>query len=75
MIRIIASRESTFEDLGRRIIDKLPSNVDPTTITIANSPNATERDGIRLLSEIAQYRLSEVELQHGDLIFIGYQHR
>jgi nuclear protein localization protein 4 homolog len=53
-------------------VDELPPTVDPETITMSNSPAGGEN---KPLVEIAKFKLSQIGLKHGDLIFLTYEHR
>ncbi|KAI2638184.1 NPL4 family-domain-containing protein [Xylaria nigripes] len=72
MIRITIDKNETVGDLGHQLVPQLPSTVDPSTITM--SPNPQGKDA-RKLKDIAGYALSRLRLEHGDLIFINYEHR
>ncbi|KAI0397893.1 NPL4 family-domain-containing protein [Xylariaceae sp. FL0594] len=72
MLRITVDKNDTFTDLGRQLLPQLPSTVDPNTITM--SPNPLSKDS-RRLKDIAQVKLSQIGLNHGDVIFISYNHR
>ncbi|KAI3329142.1 nuclear protein localization protein 4 [Xylariaceae sp. AK1471] len=72
MLRITIDQNDTFTDLGRQLVPQLPSTVDPNTITM--SPNPQAKDS-RRLKDIAKVNLGQIGLNHGDLIFINYEHQ
>lgn len=53
-------------------MEELPSTVDPETITMSNSPAGGEK---KRLADISKFKLSQIGLKHGDLIFLTYEHR
>ncbi|OTB08869.1 hypothetical protein M426DRAFT_262323 [Hypoxylon sp. CI-4A] len=72
MIRINIEQDDTFAELGRRLVEQLPPTVDPSTVSM--SPDAQAKDS-KKLTDIARYKLAQIGLKHGDLIFIRYQHQ
>lgn len=50
---------------------ELPPTVAPETIAMSNSPSGGEK---KRLVEIAKFKLSQIGLKHGDLIFLSYEH-
>ncbi|KAI1333441.1 nuclear protein localization protein 4 [Xylariaceae sp. FL0255] len=72
MIRITIDKNDTFAELGRQLVPQLPSTVDPSTITM--SPNPQAKDS-RKMKDIAKVKLAQIGLNHGDVIFISYQHQ
>ncbi|KAI0125932.1 NPL4 family-domain-containing protein [Xylariales sp. AK1849] len=72
MKRITIDQNDTFGDLGRQLMRELPATVDPQTITMSNSPAGSER---KRIVEIAQFKLTQIGLKHGDLIFLNYEHK
>ncbi|KAI2629763.1 polyubiquitin-tagged protein recognition complex, Npl4 component [Hypoxylon sp. NC1633] len=71
MIRINIERHDTFAELGRLLVAQLPQTVDPNSISISPDPQAKDS---KKLKDIAKYQLAQIDLNHGDLIFINYQH-
>ncbi|KAG6008865.1 nuclear protein localization protein 4 [Claviceps maximensis] len=69
--RLTVEQSTTFGELGDQLLAKLPSTVDPTTITFANSPNGHDA---KALVEIKKFKVGQIGLKHGDLIFITYKH-
>ncbi|KAI1383181.1 polyubiquitin-tagged protein recognition complex, Npl4 component [Hypoxylon trugodes] len=72
MIRINIEKTDTFAELGNRLVPQLPPTVDPNSISMSPDPQAKDS---KKLVDIAKYKLSQIGLNHGDLIFIAYQHQ
>ncbi|KAK0628433.1 nuclear protein localization protein 4 [Bombardia bombarda] len=72
MFRLTVDKEDTFGDLGRQLLPQLPPTVDPKTITLSNQPNGGDS---KKIGEIAKFKIGQIGLNHGDLIFITYQHQ
>ncbi|KAI1208840.1 polyubiquitin-tagged protein recognition complex, Npl4 component [Annulohypoxylon truncatum] len=72
MIRINIEKDDTFADLGRLLVAQLPPTVDPSSISMSPDPQAKDS---KKLKDIARYKLAQIGLNHGDLIFINYQHQ
>ncbi|KAI0176259.1 polyubiquitin-tagged protein recognition complex, Npl4 component [Hypoxylon sp. FL1284] len=72
MIRVNIEKTDTFADLGRQLVEKLPPTVDPNTISMSPDPQAKDS---KILVDIARFKLAQIGLNHGDLIFINYQHQ
>ncbi|KAI1423965.1 nuclear protein localization protein 4 [Xylaria sp. FL1777] len=71
MIRVTVDKNDSVGDLGRQLVTQLPSTVDPNTITM--SPNPQAKDS-RRFKDIAKVKLGQIGFNHGDLIFINYEH-
>ncbi|ORY60159.1 NPL4 family protein [Pseudomassariella vexata] len=71
MKRINIDQNATFGDLGRLLMLELPPTVIPESITMSNSPTGGEK---KRIAEIAKFKVSQIGLGHGDLIFISYEH-
>lgn len=71
MVRITVDKNDTFAELGRQLMAQLPPAVDPNTVSMSPDPQATDS---KYLKDIAKYKLSQIGLNHGDLIFIKYQY-
>lgn len=54
-----------------QLLPDLPSTVDPKTITVANSPS---KESAKPIQEVANFKVGQVGLKHGDLVFVDYQH-
>ncbi|KAI1096248.1 polyubiquitin-tagged protein recognition complex, Npl4 component [Rostrohypoxylon terebratum] len=72
MIRINIEKDDTFADLARLLVAQLPPTVDPNTISMSPDPQNSDS---KLLKDITRYKLAQIGLSHGDLIFIKYQHQ
>ncbi|ETS86739.1 Nuclear protein localization protein 4 [Pestalotiopsis fici W106-1] len=72
MKRVTVDPSDTFGDLGRLLVKELPPTVAPETIAMSNTPSGGER---KRLVEIAKFKLSQIGLKHGDLIFLTYDHK
>ncbi|KAI0914876.1 nuclear protein localization protein 4 [Ustulina deusta] len=72
MIRITIDKNESVGDLGRQLVPQLPSTVDANTITMSPHPQAKDS---RRLKDIAKVKLDQLGLNHGDLIFISYEHQ
>ncbi|KAL2122479.1 hypothetical protein VTJ04DRAFT_2934 [Mycothermus thermophilus] len=72
MFRLTVEKETTFGDMIQQLLPKLPSTVDPKSITLSNHPSGHDS---KRVGEIAQFRLGQTGLSHGDLIFVNYKHQ
>ncbi|KAI1845290.1 hypothetical protein JX266_008600 [Neoarthrinium moseri] len=72
MKRVTIDQNDTFGHLGQMLVKELPSTVIPESITMSNQPAGGEK---KPLADIAQFKLKQIGLKHGDLIFISYEHR
>ncbi|KAK0656125.1 NPL4 family-domain-containing protein [Cercophora newfieldiana] len=72
MFRLTLEKDDTFGDLGRQLLSQIPSTVDPKSITLSN--NFSGGDSKRI-AEIAKFKIGQIGLSHGDLIFVSYQHQ
>ncbi|PNY23625.1 Nuclear protein localization protein 4 [Tolypocladium capitatum] len=70
MYRLTVEPSTTFGELGQKLLLQLPSSIDPNTLTMSNSPSGG--DAKRLI-DIASFKLGQIGLKHGDLIFIAYK--
>lgn len=70
MHRVEIQPTDTFATLIQELLPQLPKTIDPATITLSNSPNGGD---IKKVGEVAQARLSQVGLKHGDVVFISYK--
>lgn len=71
MVRITVEKTDSFADLARQLIPQIPSTIDPNTITLSNAPNGGDS---KKLTEIAHVQISQINLNHGDLVYIKYSH-
>ncbi|KAK0672895.1 NPL4 family-domain-containing protein [Cercophora samala] len=72
MIRLTVEKDNTFKQLAEQLLPQLPKTVNPQTIQLSPQPNGAES---KLLSEIAKYKLGQIGLNHGDLVFVSYKHQ
>lgn len=61
----------TFGRLGEKLSEILPATVNLDTLTLSNAPAGGE---IKLLKEIAGHKVSQINIQNGDLVYITYKH-
>ncbi|KAH7274486.1 nuclear protein localization protein 4, variant 2 [Fusarium solani] len=71
MARLTVEPTTTFGDLGKQLLDQLPKTVDPTTISLSNAPNGGDS---KRLADIINFKVGQIGLKHGDLIFLTYKH-
>ncbi|KAL0938957.1 endoplasmic reticulum and nuclear membrane proteinc [Colletotrichum truncatum] len=72
MSRLTIDKDDTFGELGRQLLPNLPKTVDPNTITLSNAPTGGDA---KKLVDIDSFKVGQIGLKHGDLIFINYQHQ
>ncbi|KAK4099795.1 polyubiquitin-tagged protein recognition complex, Npl4 component [Parathielavia hyrcaniae] len=72
MFRLTVEKDSTFGELVTQLLPQLPSTVSPQTITLSNDPRG---GGAKKIGEIAKFKVSQVGLSHGDLVFVSYDHQ
>ncbi|KAI1356494.1 nuclear protein localization protein 4 [Xylaria sp. FL0043] len=72
MIRLTVDKNDTVGDLARQLVPQLPPTVDASTITMSPNPQAKDSRRIR---DITKVKLGQIGLNHGDLIFINYEHQ
>ncbi|AEO54327.1 hypothetical protein MYCTH_2296798 [Thermothelomyces thermophilus ATCC 42464] len=72
MFRLSADKDESFADLIGKLVPQLPSTVDPQSITLSNHPSGGDA---KKIGEIARFKISQVGLSHGDLIFVSYKHQ
>lgn len=70
--RLTVEPSTTFGELGHQLLTHLPATVDPTTITLSNSPHGGDA---KRLGDIASFKVSQIGLNHGDMIFLNYKHK
>ncbi|KAH7326549.1 NPL4 family-domain-containing protein [Stachybotrys elegans] len=70
--RLNVESSTTFGQLGHQLLPHLPDTVDPTTITLSNSPHGGDS---KRLGDIANFQVGQIGLGHGDMIFLSYSHR
>ncbi|KAL2172455.1 hypothetical protein VTG60DRAFT_5730 [Thermothelomyces hinnuleus] len=72
MFRLSVDKDESFADLIGKLVPQLPSTVDPQSITLSNHPSGGDA---KKIGEIARFKISQVGLSHGDLIFVSYKHQ
>lgn len=71
MLRITVEQTESFAELAQKFLPQLPPTVDPNTITFSNAPSGSD---FKSLTDIAQIRVGQIGLNHGDMIFLKYDH-
>lgn len=74
MKRINIDPDATFGQLGEMLVRELPPTVAPDTITLSPKFNTNEKERKRLV-DIVGFKISQVDLNHGDIVFLTYEHR
>ncbi|KAK3299011.1 NPL4 family-domain-containing protein [Chaetomium fimeti] len=72
MFRLTVEKDDTFGELVTKLVPQLPPTVDPKSITLSNHPNGGDA---KKIGEIAKFKITQVGLSHGDLVFVSYQHQ
>ncbi|KAK0751572.1 NPL4 family-domain-containing protein [Schizothecium vesticola] len=70
--RLTLEKDSTFNELGHQLLPLLPSTVDPKSITLSNQPSGGDS---KRIAEISKFKIGQIGLRHGDLIFVNYTHQ
>ncbi|KAF4627105.1 hypothetical protein G7Y89_g11050 [Cudoniella acicularis] len=70
-VRITVEQADTFARFGQKLSEVLPDNVDFNTLTLSNAPAGGD---VKLLKDIARHKVSQIGLNHGDIIFINYKY-
>lgn len=70
MVRIVADRDDTFGELEHKLSKVLPEDVDYETLILSNKPAGGDN---KLLKEISKYKISQIGLGHGDMVFLNYK--
>ncbi|CEJ81727.1 Putative Endoplasmic reticulum and nuclear membrane proteinc [[Torrubiella] hemipterigena] len=72
MIRLTVESSTTFGQMGEMLLEHLPKTVDPKTIAMSNAPHGGDS---KRLGDIINFKIGQIGLKHGDLIFISYKHK
>ncbi|PHH60331.1 hypothetical protein CDD81_1857 [Ophiocordyceps australis] len=70
MMRLTVEPSTTFGQLGSMLLPQLPDKVDGKTVTMSNAPTGGDA---KALADIASFKIGQVGLKHGDVIFINYK--
>ncbi|KAB8596110.1 hypothetical protein FH972_025819 [Carpinus fangiana] len=68
--RLTVEPETEFPALLPQIVEKLPPDIDPETITLSNKPEGGDQRKVATLKGVA---LKQVGLKHGDQLFLNYE--
>ncbi|ELR10497.1 nuclear protein localization protein 4 [Pseudogymnoascus destructans 20631-21] len=69
-VRLEVEPSTTFGQLGLKLSEVLPPNTDISTLTLSNQPAGGDKKSIK---DIGKFKVSQIGLKHGDLIFISYK--
>jgi nuclear protein localization family protein 4 len=60
-VRLTVEPDSKFGELGHQLLPHLPSTVDPTTITLSNSPTGGDA---KRLGDITTFEVGQIGLKY-----------
>jgi nuclear protein localization family protein 4 len=69
MFRLTLEKDDTFGDLGRQLLTKIPSTVDPKTITLSNSFGGGDS---KRIGEIAKFKIGQIGLRQATLLLVSW---
>ncbi|KAL4884358.1 NPL4 family-domain-containing protein [Aspergillus karnatakaensis] len=72
--RLNVSLQDQFLSLQEKILERLPSDVEPSSVKLSNKPIGASGDE-RLLGTLEGVSFEQVGLKHGDKLYIGYQEK
>ncbi|KAL5364422.1 nuclear protein localization protein 4 [Aspergillus floccosus] len=72
--RLSVSPQELFPTLQQKIVEHLPQDIEPSSITLSNKPIGTGGDE-RPLSGLEGISVEKAGLNHGDKLYIGYQNK
>ncbi|RDW67710.1 nuclear protein localization protein 4-like protein [Coleophoma cylindrospora] len=70
MERITIDPPDTFGVLADKLSKVLPKDVDFNTLTVCDRPTGGD---VKLLKDIVRFKVTEVGMKHGDIVFINYK--
>ncbi|KAI5291518.1 nuclear protein localization protein 4 [Ascosphaera aggregata] len=70
--RLTVPQSYTFGDIKPQILEKLPSEVDATSIILSNKPTGTGGDE-RYLNTLSDVSIQQVGLKHGDKLYLDFK--